>query len=118
MSKLLEHEVKAILREEGIRVPESVLVGSRDEAASIEVPFDGPYFVKAQIAAGDRAREGGIVRAKTLAEARQAASGMIGSELRTQTVDAVLIERGAQLSWEGYAGVSVAENPPRRVLSF
>jgi succinyl-CoA synthetase beta subunit len=118
MSKLLEHEVKTILAGERIRVPNGVLVSSGVEAAGAAIDFEGPYYVKAQIAAGDRAAAGGIVRVADAGAARAAAADMFGREIRGQTVNGVLIEQGASFAWEGYAAVSIAENPPRRVLFF
>ena len=118
MSKLLEHEVKKMLTARGIRVPEAVLIESPGAVDTESVPFAGPYFVKAQVAAGDRAKVGGVVRAADLAAARDTARRMLGMEIRSQIVEAVMIEQAVDLSWEGYAAVSVTENPPRRVLFF
>jgi succinyl-CoA synthetase beta subunit len=117
VSKLLEHEVKALLAEMGVSVPHGVLIDAGGEHGEMD-DNGGPYFVKAQIPVGDRAKSGGVVRATDLASARIAAAGMIGREILSTRVDRVLIEYASLGEWEGYAAVVVAENPPRRVLSF
>ena len=58
------------------------------------------------------------MRASHLAEARAAADRMLGSQVGDQRVHEVLVERAVAITWEGYAAVTVAEDPPRRVLSF
>jgi succinyl-CoA synthetase beta subunit len=117
VSKLLEHEVKALLADLGVAVPEGILVDADGEHGAL-TDEAGTFFVKAQIAAGDRAKAGGVVRTNGLVAARAAAAEMLGREIRGTRVDSVLIERGAMGPWEGYAAVTVVENPPRRVLVF
>lgn len=118
MSRLLEHEAKRILDDAGIVIPRGVVILSPDELDGGPLGEAGPFFVKAQIAAGDRANVGGVVRTGTLIEAKAAAARMLGSIIARQQVETVLVEEGAAITWEGYAAVSVAENPPRRVLYF
>ncbi len=118
MSKLLEYEVKELLSAQGVAVPDGVVVrGEADFQDAAALPA-GPYYVKAQIASGDRAAAGGVEKAVDLESARAAAARMLGSTISSQRVDAVLIECGVDVSWEGYASVVVVENPPRRVLYF
>lgn len=118
MSKLLEHEVKSLLTELGVAVPVGILLDATGEHGSIAGSQAGPFYVKAQIAAGDRAKAGGVVRVDDLSSAREAGNRMLGTEIRSSVVESVLIEQGVTGAWEGYAAVTVAENPPRRVLVF
>lgn len=119
MSRLVEHEVKALLAERGVATPSGYLVGPDGETPlGAPVPDGGPWFVKAQVAAGDRAAAGGVRRAATLAEARAVAAGMLGATVADVVVDQVLVERAVAVTTEGYAAVTVAEDPPRRVVAF
>lgn len=118
MSKLLEHEVKALLSDRGVRVPAGLLVDATGEHGELGADDCGPFFVKAQVAVGDRAKAGGVLRCDDIEAARAAAQRMLGSEIRSRVVDSVLIERAAMGPWEGYAAVTVMEDPPRRVLVF
>lgn len=119
MSRLVEHEVKALLAEHGVATPPGYLVGPHGQTpVGSPDPEGGPWFVKAQIAAGDRAAAGGVLRVDTLAAARAAASAMLGTEVAGVVVDHVLVERAVEVSTEGYAAVTVAEDPPRRVVTF
>ncbi|MEA2063453.1 MAG: ADP-forming succinate--CoA ligase subunit beta, partial [Gemmatimonadota bacterium] len=68
--------------------------------------------VKAQIHAGGRGKGGGVKLVQTPGEAEQAAARMLGSALVTpqtgpagQVVGKVLIERGADIAAELYAGI-------------
>lgn len=119
MSRLLEHEVKALLAERGVATPSGYLLGP-DGETPVGTPAGegGPWFVKAQIAAGDRAGAGGVVRADTLTAARATARDMLGVTIAGVVVDQVLVERAVPVTTEAYAAVTVVEDPPRRVVTF
>jgi succinyl-CoA synthetase beta subunit len=115
----VEHEVKALLVERGVATPAGYLIGAdRETPVGTPDPDGGPWFVKAQVAAGDRAAAGGVLRAATLGEARAAARAMLGLTVAGVVVDQVLVERAVAVSGEGYAAVTVAEDPPRRVVTY
>lgn len=119
MSRLVEHEVKALLADRGVATPAGYLIGPDGETPVGTPDSDGgPWFVKAQVAAGDRAAAGGVLRAATLGEARAAARAMLGLTVAGVVVDQVLVERAVAVAGEGYAAVTVAEDPPRRVVTY
>ncbi|SCL20037.1 succinyl-CoA synthetase beta subunit [Micromonospora pallida] len=118
MSKLFEHEVKELLSCVGVAVPEGMLVNPDGEQGVIDATAPGPFFVKAQVAVGDRATAGGVLRVDTLAEARAAAADILGRRIRGSLVECVLVERAVLGAWFGYAAVTIAEDPPRRMLVF
>lgn len=119
MSRLVEHEVKALLAERGVATPAGYLICPDGETpVGKPDPVGGPWFVKAQVAAGDRAAAGGVLRVEGLAEARAAARAMLGATIAGAVVDQVLVERAVAVTTEGYAAVTVVEDPPRRIVTY
>jgi succinyl-CoA synthetase beta subunit len=101
----LEHAAKIhVLAPAGIAVPPSALCATADEA---ETAFDGigPCVVKAQVPTGKRGKAGGIRKADSAVEARQAAAAILGMEIDGYRVESVLIERRAAIARELYAAV-------------
>jgi succinyl-CoA synthetase beta subunit len=101
----LEHAAKShVLGPAGIAVPPSALCATEGEA---EAAFDGigPCVVKAQVPAGKRGKAGGIRKADSAVEARQAAAAILGMEIDGHRVESVLIERRAAIARELYAAV-------------
>jgi len=118
MTRLLEHVVKDILESEGVLVPARRLCSSADEAVAAFEQLGGPMYLKAQVAAGDRAGSGGITRVTDAVAMRVAANNMLGISIQGLPVHSILAECAVVAPWEGYAAISVEENPARRVLRF
>ena len=90
MSRLQEHEAKALVARYGVPVPEGRLCFSR-EAVAIAVDELGlPVYVKAQVRIGDRKAVDAIRRAETREEALDAAS-LLDAEVSGQPVEGVLV---------------------------
>lgn len=113
--ELQEFQAKALLGRYSVAVPEGFVARTPDEAEAAAARLGpGRLFVKAQIAAGDRLGAGGIREAGSPAEARSAADELMGRTLATpQTgpegsmVEAVLVERAAEVERELYLGMGV-----------
>jgi succinyl-CoA synthetase beta subunit len=86
-----------------------------DEAVHAAQKLGGPvWVVKAQIHAGGRGKGGGVKLARSVDEVRQLAGQMLGMQLIThqtgpqgQTVRRLLIEEGADIRKEFYAGLVI-----------
>ena len=80
--KIHEYQAKAILKKYGVSVPRGAMAASQDEAeaASKELFNSGAtgVVVKAQIHAGGRGKGGGVKIAKSVNEAGELASKMLG----------------------------------------
>jgi len=101
----LEHAAKShVLGPAGIAVPPSALCATADEAEAAFAGI-GPCVVKAQVPAGKRGKAGGIRKADSAVEARQAAAAILGMEIDGHRVESVLIERRAAIARELYAAV-------------
>ena len=101
--KLYEYIAKAVLRKHGIPVPDGFVISSPDQIRSIR----GPVMVKAQVLTGGRGKAGGIKPAQTVAEAKAAATAIIGMNIRGFVTKEVLVEQKLDISRELYLGVTV-----------
>ena len=113
--KIHEYQGKQILRECGVPVPRGIPAFTVDEAVHAAEQLGGPvWVVKAQIHAGGRGKGGGVKLARSVAEVREIAGQMLGMQLVThqtgaqgQTVPRLLIEEGADIRHEYYAGLVI-----------
>jgi len=113
--KIHEYQGKEVLREYGVPTPRGFPAFSVDEAVAAAKKLGGKvWVVKAQIHAGGRGKGGGVKVAKSLEEVRQLSSKILGMQLVThqtgpagQKVRRLLIEEGADIKKELYAGMVV-----------
>jgi succinyl-CoA synthetase beta subunit len=104
--KLQEYMGKELLREMGVPVPPGRVATTPDEAAEIARTL-GAVAVKAQVLVGGRGKAGGIKLAGTPDEAREAASQILGMDLKGLTVEKVLVEQQVSIAHEYYAGITL-----------
>src|SRR5665811_2623515 len=111
----IRDRAKEVLRKYGVPTPKGVPCFSVDEAVKAAQSIPGKvWVVKAQIHAGGRGKGGGVKLAKSSGEVKQHASQILGMMLTThqtgpqgQKVRRLLIEEGADISKELYAGMVV-----------
>jgi len=122
--KIHEYQAKEILRKYGVATPRGIPCFSVDEAVAAAQKLGGKvWVVKAQIHAGGRGKGGGVKLAKSSDEVRQHASRILGMMLKThqtgaqgQKVRRLLIEEGADIRKELYAGMVVDRGTQRVCL--
>jgi succinyl-CoA synthetase beta subunit len=122
--KIHEYQAKEILRKYGVATPRGIPCFSVDEAVAAAQKLGGKvWVVKAQIHAGGRGKGGGVKLAKSSGEVKQHASQILGMMLTThqtgpqgQKVRRLLIEEGADISKELYAGMVVDRGTQRVCL--
>ena len=112
--KIHEYQAKDVLRQYGVLVPESAVASTVEEAENAAIELGGKVVIKAQIHAGGRGKGGGVKLATSPAEARQAASEILGMQLVThqtgpggQTVKKVLVEKASEIEHEFYLGITL-----------
>jgi succinyl-CoA synthetase beta subunit len=112
--KVHEYQAKELLARFGVATPKGRTTDSDDEAAAIAKEIGAPVAIKAQIHAGGRGKGGGIKRANTPDEAREAAKAIIGMQLVThqtgpegKKVKKVLVEEQLQVEKELYLSVVI-----------
>ena len=102
---LLEHAAKSqVLARHGIAVPLFELCATPEEAAAAYARI-GACVVKAQVPTGKRGKAGGIRKADSAEEARQAAAAILGMAIDGHVAESVLVERRAAIARELYAAV-------------
>jgi succinyl-CoA synthetase beta subunit len=122
--KIHEFQAKAILSRYGVPVPKGEPVSSADEAQAVaERLGGGVVVVKAQIHAGGRGKGGGVKVVQNAAEARTAASKMLGMTLVThqtgpegRVVKRLLVEQGLEINRELYLGLVIDRSTKKPVL--
>jgi succinyl-CoA synthetase beta subunit len=125
--KIHEYQAKAILRKFGVAVPRGEVADDRDQAiVAARNLFDAGasgVVVKAQIHAGGRGKGGGVKIAKSVDEAGELASKMLGMTLVThqtgpegRVVRRLLIEETLPIERELYLGIVVDRAEARPVF--
>ena len=122
--KIHEYQGKQLLREYGMPTPRGFPAMSVDEAVEAAKKLGGGvWVVKAQIHAGGRGKGGGVKVVKSIDEVRARAKDILGMQLIThqtgpegQKVRRLLIEEGADIKKELYAGMVVDRGTQKVVL--
>ena len=114
LMKVHEYQAKKILRQYQVAVPSGSVATTANQAEHVATELGGKVVVKAQIHAGGRGKGGGVKLAASPAEARQAASEILGMQLVThqtgpegQKVKQVLVERASDIEREFYLGITL-----------
>jgi succinyl-CoA synthetase beta subunit len=109
-----EHQGKELLRRYGVATLEGQACFTVDETVAAAERFGFPCAVKAQIHAGGRGKAGGVKIVNSAAEARAAATELLGKTLVTpqtgphgRVVRRLFVEQGCQIARELYVGVVV-----------
>jgi succinyl-CoA synthetase beta subunit len=125
--KIHEYQAKNILKKYGVSVPRGEMAATVDEAKAVaEMLFNAGasgIVVKAQIHAGGRGKGGGVKLAKSVEEAVEIASKILGMNLIThqtgpegRIVRRLLIEETLPIEKELYLGVVIDRAEAKAVL--
>jgi succinyl-CoA synthetase beta subunit len=125
--KIHEYQGKAILKKYGVAVPRGTMATTREEveAAAKDILGSGAsgVVVKAQIHAGGRGKGGGVKIAKSVEEAGEIASKMLGMTLVThqtgpegRVVHRLLVEETLPIEKELYLGILVDRGEGKAVF--
>jgi len=121
---LHEYQAKQLFAEYGIPVSRGIPARTADDAAKAAEEIGGAsWVVKAQVHAGGRGKAGGVKLADSPAKVREAAAGMLGTQLVThQTgptglpVNIVYVEAGSSIERELYLSLLVDRSRERVVV--
>ena len=102
---LYEHQGKDLFAAHGIPLPERQVVETPEEARRAAERFGGKAVVKVQVQVGGRGKGGGIVLARSPAEAEDAARRLLDEGFQAMPVTRVLVEEQVDIAQEFYAAV-------------
>lgn len=112
--KIHEYQSKEIFARYGVKVPNSKVVKTPQEASSATADMGGQAVLKAQVHAGGRGNAGGVKVVRSPSEAEDEARGMLGKNLVTRQTDAqgvpvneLLVEALAEIVHESYLAITV-----------
>jgi succinyl-CoA synthetase beta subunit len=114
--RLIESAGKRLLARHGLSSPEGRVCRSPDEARTCAAGLGGTVYVKAQVAFGDRAGLGLIVRVEDAATAAQAARDLLDRSIDGIKVGSVLVERAETPELSAYVSVHLDDAAGARVL--
>ncbi len=103
--KIHEYIAKEIFKSEGISVPTSQMVKSPEDAKKVALNFLKPVAIKSQILVGGRGKAGGIKFANDPEEAFEISRKILGSTIKGEVVEMVLIEEKLDITSEFYLSV-------------
>ena len=105
--KLHEFEAKELFREYGIRVSPFGLARSAEEARRLAREFGGRVVVKAQVLVAGRGKAGGVRFADSPEDAAKHAAELLGSRIKGETVETLLVTPYKEVEKELYLSVIV-----------
>ncbi|HEX6542662.1 MAG TPA: ADP-forming succinate--CoA ligase subunit beta [Ktedonobacterales bacterium] len=103
--KIHEYQAKEIMRRYGIPVQPGKVATTPEQAEEIAREFGEPVVIKAQVYVGGRGKAGGIQFGDTPEQARDAASRVLGMDIKGLTVEKVLVTPKINIADEYYIGI-------------
>jgi succinyl-CoA synthetase beta subunit len=104
---LHEYQAAEIFASHGIHTNPGSVASTAAEAMALAQPASGPVVVKAQVLTGGRGKAGGVKLARTPEETRDAASTILGLDIRGHIVRKVLVAPAVDIAQEIYLGVTL-----------
>ncbi len=114
--RLYEYEAEKILQNEGVKIPEAILVETPSEAVQAYRRLKRPAVVKSQVLASGRGKAGGIIKAEDEEQVKKAASKLLNSKIRDLPVKKLLIQERIQVAQEIYLGLIIDRSARRTVI--
>ncbi len=102
---LFEYQARDMFERYGVPVLQGAVADTPEEARAAAEKMGGVTVVKAQVKTGGRGKAGGVKVAKTADEAFDAASAILGLDIKGHIVNRVMIAEGASIDKEFYFSV-------------
>ncbi|MDE4907784.1 succinyl-CoA synthetase subunit beta [Methanogenium marinum] len=115
--KLLEFEAKEIFRNNGIPIPEGVVIKSPDELRRHLNGFTDEVVVKSQVDVGGRGKAGGIIVTQK-ADAVEAARHLFSFPIKGLIPKAILVEEKLPIDHEYYVSISIDRTTRQPMILF
>jgi succinyl-CoA synthetase beta subunit len=103
---LYEYQARDLFEQHGVPVLRGITADTPEQAEAAATELGGGVVVvKAQVKTGGRGKAGGVKLAKSPAEAKDAASAILGLDIKGHTVHRVMVAEGAAIEEEYYFSV-------------
>ncbi|MFN2315903.1 MAG: ADP-forming succinate--CoA ligase subunit beta [Gemmatimonadales bacterium] len=113
---LHEYQARSLLKAAGVPQFDGDVATTPEEAETIARRLGGSVVVKAQVHTGGRGKAGGVKVVSGPAEAREAATRILGMQIKGLTVHKVLVVPAAQIATEAYVGIIMDRESQRPVF--
>jgi succinyl-CoA synthetase beta subunit len=114
--KILEHEAKALLSEQGLPVPKGQVVATAEAAANVARELGSAVVLKAQIPTGRRMKAGGVLFANSPAEAASLTRDLLNRQISGLSVEQVLVETKLDIAAEIFVSATYDSNVRRATM--
>lgn len=104
--KLHEYQSKQIFKRYGIPIPKGRVAGTAGEVKQIAEEYGTNVIVKSQVLVGGRGKAGGIRLVRSPKEAQEAATAILGMEIKGLPVRKVLVDEAVSIVKEFYIGIA------------
>src|SRR5690606_17926884 len=108
---------KAYLQRRGLPVPRGATARTAQEAYAHAASLGGRVAVKALVATGRRGKAGAVRICEGADQARDAASGILGSVVADLPVDALYVEEGVDIQEEYFLSLAFDSLSPQLIVS-
>jgi succinyl-CoA synthetase beta subunit len=105
--RLYEFQAKNIFSQYGISIPKGQLASSPEEAVKIIKKFGCSVVIKSQVLLGGRGLAGGIKFADNSKEAYNEANQLLGSLVKMQRVNKILVEKKIAIKQEYFLSITI-----------
>jgi succinyl-CoA synthetase beta subunit len=102
---LFEYQARDLFEAYGVPVLQGLIADTPEEAEAAAQKIGGTVVVKAQVKTGGRGKAGGVKVVHSPQEAKDAASKILGLDIKGHVVKRVMISEGAQIDQEFYFSV-------------
>ena len=103
---LYEYQARDLFEQHGVPVLRGITADTPEQAEAAATELGGGVVVvKAQVKTGGRGKAGGVKVAKSPAEAKDAATAILGLDIKGHTVQRVMVAEGAAIKEEYYFSV-------------
>jgi succinyl-CoA synthetase beta subunit len=116
LMKLQEYQSKILFTMYGIPVPNGRIAESISEVKQISEELGGRVVIKAQVLSGGRGKAGGVRIAKTIDEAEEYASQILGKEINGLPVRKVLVDEMVSIDKEIYLSIANDRTTQKPIL--
>ncbi len=102
---LFEYQARDLFEAYQVPVLQGLIADTPEEAEAAAAKIGGTVVVKAQVQVGGRGKAGGVKVVHSPAEAKEAASKILGLDIKCHVVKRVMIAQGASIDKEFYFSI-------------